>query len=302
MYQDLNYATVLETSRRANWDLEQVIGAGRMNFALPFLPESFARVRPLAFLSPQEQRALNHIRAHGYLAMFELVERCILPFIGEHSPSGDGDEAWRTPALEQFAAEELKHIELFVRFRREFTDAFGTECGFIGPAEEIGAAVRNHSPLGMAMFVLAIELATLVHYLESVRDDQALDPQFKSLLKHHWMEESQHAKLDAMLFREIAARCTPDQVAQGFADFLDIGGFIDAGLAQQVELDLAALQVAIGRTLTADQCSQFRTEQLQAMRWTFLGSALTNDRFLDEIGAVSRDARAQIEVVAPAFC
>jgi len=302
MYQELTYETVLETSRRANWDLEDVIGGRRMDFARPFLPESFARVGPLSFLSTDEQRTLNHIRAHGYLAMFELVERCILPFIGEQAASGEGDEAWRTPAFEQFAAEEVKHIELFVRFRREFVDTFGTECGFIGPAEEIGAAVRNHGALGMAIFVLAIELATLVHYRESVRDDQALDPQFKSLLKHHWMEESQHAKLDAMLFREIAGRCTPEQVSQGLADFLEIGGFLDGGLAQQVELDLAALQVAIGRTLSPDHCAQFRSEQLQAMRWTFLGSALTNQRFLDEIGAVSGETRAQIETVAPLFC
>jgi hypothetical protein len=302
MQQELDYETVLKTSHRANWAIDDVIGANGMDFARPFLPESFARVRPLTFLSPEEQRTLNQVRAHGYLAMFELVERCILPFIDENASSTAADDAWRTPALEQFAAEEAKHIELFVRFRREFVDNFGTQCGFIGPAEEIGAAIRNHSPLGMAVFVLAIELATLVHYLESVRDDQGLDPQFKSLLKHHWMEESQHAKLDAMVFREIAGRCTAEQVSQGFADFLDIGAFVDAGLAQQVELDLAALEAAIGRTLEPDQRAHFRSVQLQAMRWTFLGSALTNQRFLDEIGAVSREAREQIESVAPVFC
>lgn len=302
MYQELNYATVLETSRRANWSIDEVIGGGSMDFGLHFLPESFAQVRRLTFLSPTEQRTLNQIRAHGYLAMFELVERTILPFIHEHAPSANDTDAWRTPALEQFAAEEQKHIELFVRFRRDFTEGFGSECGFIGPAEDIGAEIRNHSPLGMAIFVLAIELATLVHYVESVRDDQALDPQFRSLLKHHWMEESQHAKLDAMLFHELAARCTAEQVAQGFADFLDIGGFIDGGLAQQVELDLVALQHAIGRSLTADHCEKFRKAQLQAMRWTFLGSALTNRRFLDEIEAVSPEARAQIESIAPIFC
>src|SRR5688572_15512609 len=109
MYQELNYATVLETSRRANWTLDDVIGAKSMDFTRPFLPESFARVRPLTFLSPEEQRTLNQIRAHGYLAMFELVERCILPFIDENAPSTAGEDAWRTPALEQFAAEEAKH-------------------------------------------------------------------------------------------------------------------------------------------------------------------------------------------------
>ena len=302
MYQDLNYQAVLATSRRANWTIDEVIGGGEMNFALPFLPESFARVRQLEFLSPDEQRTLNHIRAHGYLAMFELVERTILPFIDGQTSTSASDEAWRKPALEQFAAEEQKHIDLFVRFRRDFTEAFGSECDFIGPAEDIGAAIRDHSPLGMAIFVLAIELATLVHYVESVRGDQALDPQFKSLLKHHWMEESQHAKLDAMVFREIAATCTPEQRAEGCADFLDIGGFIDGGLAQQVELDLAALQAAIGRQLSADQSDTFRKSQLQAMRWTFLGSALTNPRFLDEVGSVSPESRDQIEQVAPVFC
>jgi hypothetical protein len=302
MYPELNYEKVLEISRRANWTVDEVIGGKQMDFTKPFLPESFARVQPLTFLSPDEQRTLNQIRGHGYLAMFELVERCILPYIDEHAASKPGDDAWRTPALEQFAAEEAKHIELFVRFRRDFTENFGTECGFIGPAEDIGAAVRSHSPLGLAIFVLGIELATLMHYLESVRSDEGLDPQFKSLLKHHWMEESQHAKLDAMLFREMAGRCTPEQIALGFADFLDIGGFIDGGLAQQVELDLAALEGAIARTLSDAQQEVFREIQLQAMRWTFLGSALTNSRFLDEIGAISAKARAQIEQVAPAFC
>ncbi len=42
------------------------------------------------------------------------------------------------------------------------------------------------------------------HYLESVSDDQALDPQFKSLLRHHWMEEAQHAKLDTLMVEALA--------------------------------------------------------------------------------------------------
>ena len=37
---------------------------------------------------------------------------------------------------------------------------------------------------------------TQLHYLDSVKDDGDLDPLFKSLLRHHWMEEAQHAKLD----------------------------------------------------------------------------------------------------------
>jgi predicted metal-dependent hydrolase len=45
---------------------------------------------------------------------------------------------------------------------------------------------------------------TLLHYVASVRDRVDIDPQFSSLLRHHRLEESQHAKLDTMIVEAIA--------------------------------------------------------------------------------------------------
>lgn len=303
MILDLSYERLLTTSQRINWRVEDVIGPDKtMDFSKPFLPESFARTEALDFLNDDERRKLNQIRAFGYLAMFELVERCILPVIEQHAPSQDGQDPFRTPALEQFAAEEMKHIELFVRFRRAFTEAFDVECGFIGPADDIGAAIRDHSALGLALFILGIEWTTQRHYLDSVRDDEDLDPQFKSLLKHHWQEESQHARLDAIVFYELAMKSGPEQITRAVDDFLDIGAFIDNGLAAQAKLDLVSLETAIGRTLSEAERERFIQVQHQAMRWTFLGSAMRNEGFLDALGEVSSAGRARIEQVAPAFC
>lgn len=303
MQQATTYERVLETSKRANWRIEDVIGNGRrMDFTRPFLPESFARVTGLNFLDPGEQLRLNQIRGHGYLAMFELVERCILPLIEGEKVTRPGSDPFRAEAISQFAVEELKHIELFVRFRREFTEDFDTPCGFIGPADAIGDQIRSHGKLGLALFVLAIEWATQCHYVESVRDNQALDPQFKNLLKAHWAEESQHVKIDALLFQEQAARSTPAEIEQAIADFLDIGLFIDGGLRQQVDLDVEALEAAIGRTLEEADRETLRPVQHQAMRWTFLGSAMRNAGLLETLGAVTPAGRARLEEVAGAFC
>jgi hypothetical protein len=298
-----NYERLLAISRRVNWRVDDIIGRDRpMDFSRPFLPETFARAEPLEFLTPAEKLKLNHIRGFVYLAMFELVECCILPVIEGMKPTRPGDDPHRAPALAQFALEEAKHIELFVRFREAFTAGFDVDCGFIGPAEAIGEAVRNHGKLALAIFVLGIEWATQRHYVESVEGDQGLDPQFKSLLKHHWMEECQHAQLDALVFFELAARATPEAIEQAVGEFLEIGAFIDGGLGQQAQLDLASLEAAIGRQLTDAQRARFITEQHQAMRWTFLGSALVNKGFLDAIGKVSPAGRATLEQVAPAFC
>ena len=301
MNEPRTYQRLMETSQRVAWRVEDVIGA-RMDFTRPFLPESFARTGGLPFLTPAERLKLNQIRAYGYLCMFELVERCILPYINEHVPSEPGQDQFRSPALAQFVAEEEKHIELFVRFRDEFRRDFEVDCGFIGPAEQIGAAIRDHSDLALSIFVLAIEWATQRHYLESVRDDTSIDPQFKSLLKHHWLEESQHAKLDALMFLEMAQRSSAEDLLVATEEFLDIGGFIDAGLKQQTQLDLASFELAVGRTLPDDHREVFLAAQHQAMRWTFLGSALVNKGFLETLGQVSPQARSRLEQVAPDFC
>jgi hypothetical protein len=42
--------------------------------------------------------------------------------------------------------------------------------------------------------------------------------------------------------------------------------------------------------------------QIQAIRWTYLGSGMTHPKFLETIGDISPAARTNIEEMAPAFC
>ncbi|HMA79747.1 MAG TPA: hypothetical protein VKR81_02610, partial [Candidatus Binatia bacterium] len=204
MKNNYSYQEALEASERINWRIEDIIGGEkRLDFSKPFLPESLAQVSRLSFLSPEEMRTLNQIRGHEYLAMFGLVEEFILPYVVEHArPKLSGDD-YRVRALLQFAGEEAKHIHLFKTFRRNFEAGFGSKCPFIGPAEDVRNFVLSHSPLGVGIAILHIEWITLRHYIEGVRDNQDLDPQFKSLLKHHWLEESQHTKLDTLIVEDL---------------------------------------------------------------------------------------------------
>jgi hypothetical protein len=139
------------------------------------------------------------------------------------------------------------------------------------------------------------------HYLDSIKDDHALDPQFKSLLKHHWMEEAQHTKLDTLMVEALAEGRSRCYIEAAVEEYLEIGGLIDAALKQQVEFDLDAFTRATGRELNDEEKDQFRRAQLQANRWTYLGSAMTHDRFLATLGSLSPAARKRVEEVAPAF-
>ncbi|HWF98524.1 MAG TPA: hypothetical protein VN691_04985 [Steroidobacteraceae bacterium] len=297
-----SYQHLFETSRRVNWRLEDLIGEGkRLDFTRPFLPETFAQTQPLVFLTPAERLKLNQIRARGYLALFELVETFVVPFISRQAAEGSAAEPFRAQALNHFAGEEEKHRKLFTTVLHQFDAEFGTECGLIGPAGEICGAILGHGRLAVTIAILGLEWMSQGHYLGSVKDNQDLDPQFKSLLKHHWVEEAQHTKLDALVLHSLAQRSSAQDIATAIAEYFEIGAFLDGGFKQQAQLDLQSLERAIRRTLSEDERRQFLEVQHQALRWTFLGSALGNRNFLAALATLSDKAAARVEQAAKSF-
>ena len=303
MQHDYSYQSTLAASEKIHWRVEDLIGGDKtLDFTKPFLPESLARATPLAFLAPNEQLVLNHIRGNGYLYLFGLVEEFILPFVVDHTRRDIHGDAFKVRALLQFAAEEAKHIHLFKRFRQAFEAGFGVDCAVIGPADEIAKAVLAHDPLAVVLVILHIEWMTQAHYVQSVKDDQGLDPQFKSLLQHHWMEEAQHAKLDTLMAESLAEGRSEKEIEAAVDGYLEIGGILDGGLAQQVQFDLDNLAKATGRELSGPEREEFVTVQHQANRWTFLGTGMTHPNFLATVEALQPAQRRRLEEIGPAFC
>ncbi|HEX8641091.1 MAG TPA: diiron oxygenase [Allosphingosinicella sp.] len=302
MFHKFSFEDVLSSSYRAAWQIEDVLPNGAvLDFARDLMPENLARTGAIRFLDERQRRILNQIRGHEYLALFGLVEEFILPFVLDHArPQLNGDDH-RVRALLNFASEEAKHIHLFRQFHQLFTDSFGTDCALIGPAEAIAAEVLRHDPLAVALAILQIEWMTQNHYLDSVRDDGELDPLFKSLLKHHWMEEAQHAKLDTLMVEALAEGRDEAGIQSAIDEYLEIGMFLDGGFKTQAGFNLDAFERASGRTLTAAEREELTAQQHQALRWTYLGSGMVHPRFVATLEAMSPAAARRIAEIAPAF-
>src|SRR5215831_8467593 len=297
-----SYQTTLAATEICHWRIEDIIGGDkRLDFSKPFMPETFARVQPLTFLNRDEQLMLNQIRGNAYLCIFGLVEEFILPFVLDEARPQLQPDDFRTRALLQFASEEAKHIQLFKRFRTEFEAGFGTECQVIGPPDAIAKAILAHDPLGIALTTLHIEWMVQRHFVDSIKDDQELDKQFKTLLKYHWMEEVQHAKLDTLMVESLAAGRSEDEIMRGVEEYIEIGGFIDGGLKQQVEFDLDSFERTTARLLTDEEKAQFRQVQLQANRWTYLGTGMTHEKVLATLEGLTPKARKRIESISAMF-
>jgi len=300
MYHDFNYEATLASSLRAQWQLDDVLRTDQeLDFTRNFMPESLGRTAALESLSPVEQRILNQISAHQYLSIFGIVEEFILPFVVDHArPYLLGDD-WRVRAILNFAGEEAKHIQLFKRFHNAFVRGFPVECRMIGPSEAIGAEILRHDPLAVGLVILMIEWMSQQHYLGSIRDDGDIDPLFKSLLKNHWMEEAQHAKLDTLIVDALAEGRTEEQIDKAIDEFFEIGAFLDEGLKQQASFNLDALEIAIGRKL--ENREEIEVQQHQAARWTYIGSGIVHERFQATLKNISARAAERIAEAAPLF-
>ena len=304
MFHDFKYPAILAASDRAAWQIDEVISPGaEFDYSRPFMPESLAQTAGLSMLSDEEKLTLNHIRAHDYLSIFGLVEEFILPFLMDHiRPSLPDADDVRVRAMMQFAAEEAKHIQLFKRFHETFTKGFGQECEVIGPPEAVAKVVLGHNPLSVALTILMIEWMTQSHYVESVRGDTRLEGSFVNLLRCHWMEEAQHAKLDTLMVETMAEGMSQQQFKQAVDGFLEIGAFLDTGLKQQAQFNLDALERKMKRRLPEQERNELLEQQRRALRWTYLGSGLRHEKFRATIGAISPAQLLRIDTIAPSFC
>lgn len=290
MYDDFTYEATLAASLRAQWQLDDVLRADQeLDFSRNFLPESLARTGSISWLDHDERRLLNQICAYQYLYYFGAFEEFIAPFVVDHAarPARDG-QAGKQAALSNFAEEEKKHTALFDRYCAAFRRGFPVRCKVVNTRQVLPETLGKAHPLAAAMFVLLFEWMTQSHYVDSVRDDTDIDPLFKSLLKHHWMEEAQHAKLDTLMVGDIAATCTPADMELAADHLTQLFLFMNKGFALQAGLNVATLEEAIGRRLDSRQ--QLISHVHRAALWSFIGCGIIHRRF-----------RATMRSVLPAF-
>ena len=211
-----------------------------------------------------------------------------------------GDEV-RARSLLRFAEEEFKHQELFRRSVVLFGQGFGTECELIPGREEVAEVVRSKSKLAVMVLTAIIEWFTQLHYVEHVQDSSDLDGLMRDLLRFHWMEEAQHAKMDTLLIGEVAEEMTLAEREAAIDEVLELGGAIDGLLAQQIGMNIAALEKAADRTFTDAEKEEITTNTQRACRWTFLVSGLQHPNIVRAVSELTDSGSGKIEGVAAAL-
>jgi hypothetical protein len=298
---DYSYPEILKNSLKVSWTEREVLEGRDFDYSKRFLPDRLSGVDEIGCLNAEEKLKLNQIMGNAYCHLFAFVEEYIVPQALEAAQRDIWGDETRLRTLLLFAEDESKHQELFRRSTALFEKGFGVKPGLIPGREEVAKIVLSKSRLCSYLLTSMIEWYTQTHYVEHVRDRRELDPLFRDLVRYHWMDEAQHAKIDSLLIDEIV-RDIPEEDREAAVDeLLELGGAVDGLLSQQADLDLATFEAAIGRTLSVEDRAEVRRVTQRAYRWTFLVSGLEHPAFVQIVSELTERGPAKLQAVARAL-
>jgi hypothetical protein len=281
------YARCVANSKRIRWDIDRdVIRGRRFDFSKRFLPDGLSRVDRLAFLSQDEKRLLSQVQGRTYANMFGLVERFIAAKVLEVSRAHWLGNQNALEALVRFGDEEIKHQELFRRIERLCAEGMPTGYVFVPDPNAVATAVLSKSTWAVLALTCHIELFVLAHYRESIESQVDLSELWKDVFLFHWREEAQHAIIDEMEWRSEHARLSADDVDRGVTDLIDLVVAVDGLLQAQAGADADYFTAVCGRTLAADDTQALHKAVLDAYRWQYIMSGVSEPRFTGILGSM----------------
>jgi hypothetical protein len=296
-----SYPEILENSKKVAWREDEVLGDRTFDFSKRFLPNKLTGVDEIQVLNAEEKTKLNQIMGNAYCHIFAYVEEFIIPAVmDEATEDMHGDEV-KLRSLVRFAEDELKHQEMFRRSIAMFAEGMGFEMNLIPDREAVAAVVRSKSKLAVLVLTSIIEWFVQLHYTEHVLGEDGLDALFRDLLKYHWLDEAQHAKIDTNLVLETAAVMPAGEREKAIDEVLELGIAIDGLLLQQIGMNIDALERATGRTFTPAEREEITRKTQKAWRWTFLVSGLTHPNVVRTVGEITEQGRDKFEAAAEAL-
>jgi len=282
------YAKAVEVSKRIHWEIDRDVLKGReFDFTKKFLPDGLSKVDQLEFLSESEKRLLSQIQGRTYANIFGLVERFIAAKVLELSREYWLGDQNALEALVRFGDEEIKHQELFRRVERMCASGMPPGYTFAPEPNAVATAVLSKSTWAVLALTCHIELFVLAHYRQSIDPAAGISDLWKDVFLFHWREESQHAILDELEWRQEHARLSAEEIDKGVTELIELVGAIDGILKMQAAADTQYFARICGRALSAEDIERVGAGMLAAYRWQYILSGVQEPRFAEVIASPS---------------
>ena len=288
-----SYGDCLKKSYAVNWRIGDVVDGRRFEAERRWLPARLSGAGQAGCLTDAEKVKLTHVEMGAYAHIFGYVEEFIAPKVVSLAGDLALDNREAFDALTNFAAEEVKHMSLFREVRQRVDAAVGFPLALLPGAPDVARAVLSKNTGAVLLLTAAIEWFTQLHYLTCFRDDLGLDDFTRHIFKAHWLEESQHAKMDHLETLRAFSTMTDIEKDMAIDDLIDLVAAVHGLLQQQTAMDVENLERYLGRKLGSADRQEVEAAVMNAKRYTFIESGVTHPNFQELFGMVTTPAHQE---------
>lgn len=286
------YQRCVMASKRISWRIEEDVIQGReFGNKDKFLPDQLSLLEQLDFLTEADQILFSQVQGRTYANIFGLVERFInakVLEIGQHHVLGD---QVALEALVRFSDEEIKHQALFRRIEMMTATVMPEGYRFEIDPNDVARAVLSKSTWAVLGLTCHIELFTQQHYRQSIAQCEGLSTLYKDVFLFHWREESQHAILDEIEWREEDNRLSSAERDKSVEDLIELVIAVDQILQQQAEADASYFVSSSLTDFSEQQRVAIAATFLCAYRWQYIVSGIKHTRFIPILSELVNEAQ-----------
>lgn len=298
-YNEGVYLQCIENSERVTWKISEVLPDDYVfNFERPFAPSLLSGEGDLQFLNDRDRLIFSQIWGPTYLNLFAFVEEYITLFALNLATESTFKEALKFRAYVRFSEEEIKHQTLFRKYVKMFNESFIGPCSFIENSQEVASLILSNSKLCVLLLTYHLEIVTQDHYKTCIDPVEDIDEKFKEILKKHWLEEVQHAKIDLMKLEDEFFERGEDEFLNSIDEYFNILELFVNVIREQVKL---SYQSFLDHTSNPEYYGaqsfkdQYLQKQVEAYFDCFIIKGLENQIFVKSIESFSKDGIEKIK-------
>src|SRR5215510_1180618 len=255
-YSESEYSDCLEKSYRVNWTIKDVLGDRAFDTSKRWLPSALSAADRITCLDDEEKIKLTHLEMGAYSHIFGYVEEFIAPMMSTLALDFKIDHREGFDALTNFAAEEVKHMNLFKEIRSKVDHTIGFSLALLDGEKDVAKFVLSKNLGAVLLLTACIEYFTQLHYTTAFKDSESLDPLTKHIFKSHWLEESQHARIDHLETLRAFSQMDEGQREQAIDHLIGLVAAVDGLLQKQTQLDLENLAKYTERKFSNDEARE----------------------------------------------
>ena len=286
-YSESEYSDCLEESYSVNWNIKDVLGDRAFDTSKRWLPSALSAAERITCLDDQEKIKLTHLEMGAYAHIFGYVEEFIAPLMSSRALNFKIDHRPVFDALTNFASEEVKHMTLFREIRAKVEQTVGFPLTLLQGEKDVAKFVLSRNTGGVLLLIACIEFFTQLHYVKAFKDDESLDPLTRHIFKSHWLEESQHARMDHMETLRIFETLDKRQSDEAIDDLIALVVAVDGLIQKQAGFDVQNLGTYLKRELSEAEKNEIYSCEVRAKRYCFIESGVTHPSFVNLFGSVT---------------